>query len=51
MESSVRNPASAPFGINGAAGQTLGRIVRFLYLFMAILVVLLTYLYEQVWQP
>ena len=49
IESSVKNPASAPFGINSAS-STLSRILRYMTLAMAALTILISYLFEQVWQ-
>ena len=48
LESSVRNPDAAPFGIN-SAGAAFGRFARYLYLAMAAVVVVLTYIFEQIW--
>ena len=49
IESSVKNPASAPFGINSAS-SALSRILRYMTLAMAALTILVTYLFEQIWQ-
>jgi hypothetical protein len=50
IESSVKNPASAPFGINSSPSSFTSRVLRYLTLAMAILSVLASYLREQVWQ-
>ena len=49
IESSVKNPASAPFGINSAS-SAVSRFLRYLTLAAAALAILLTYLFEQLWQ-
>eukprot|EP00094_Tigriopus_californicus_P007073 TCALIF_06809-PA protein Name:"Similar to LAC Lachesin (Schistocerca americana)" AED:0.10 eAED:0.10 QI:0/0.83/0.71/1/0.83/0.85/7/550/467 len=48
IESSVKNPASAPFGIN-SAHRVVSQFMRYLYLFLALFVVLMSYVSDQVW--
>eukprot|EP00095_Tigriopus_kingsejongensis_P002801 maker-scaffold157_size297442-snap-gene-1.23 protein:Tk02801 transcript:maker-scaffold157_size297442-snap-gene-1.23-mRNA-1 annotation:"limbic system-associated membrane" len=46
IESSVKNPASAPFGINSAE-RLVSQFMRYLYLFLALFLVLVSYVTEQ----